>query len=462
MQIKFLGATREVTGSKHLLEINKKKVLLDCGMFQGRRREAEEKNRHLPFDAKEIDAVILSHAHLDHCGSLPTMYAQGFRGVVFATPATRDVAELIMMDSAHVQRSDNRHIAGIKQQTEPEPPIYTETEVEGVLGLFEQVPYHQEFKIFPELTGMFQDAGHILGSAVIELTIKTGAFKKIRLGFTGDLGRTKMPVLKDPQFMRDLDAIICESTYGDRLHDSFDQAKRVLKKYTLEAVKRNARIIVPSFALGRTQELVYILHQLIQEKQIPKFPIYVDSPLAMNVTDVFADHPECYDQETYEDFGKADPFGFKNLDYIQSTDESRSLNRKKGPLMIISAAGMCEGGRIRHHLKTSIENPNNMVMVTGFMARNTLGRKIVEQEKMIKIFDNMYHLRAQVVVMNAFSAHADAVDLVNYIEQVGDRLKNIFIVHGEENQSQALRDKLIEINPKYQVTVPEFEQVVSL
>jgi len=455
MKLTFYGAAQEVTGSKHLLEVDGKKILLDCGMFQGHRKEAEDKNKNLPFDPKTIDIIILSHAHLDHCGSLPTMYAQGFRGKVLATPATRDVAELIMLDSAHIQHSDNKHIARIKKITEPEPPLYTAKEVKEVMKQFTVVSYNQEFFVSNKVQGLFRDAGHILGSAVVELTITTGLFKNFRLGFTGDLGRTNMPILKDPEYMSDLDALITESTYGDRLHESFTAAKRVLKKYVLEAVQRKAKIIVPSFSLGRTQELIYVLHQLTDAGEIPRFPIYVDSPLAINITEIFKKHPECYDQETWQEFGQSDnPFGFSNLEFTLTTEESIDLNKKQGPMMIISAAGMCEGGRIRHHLKNYVEDYNNMVMITGFMARNTLGRKIVEQHKQIKIFDRMYNLRAQVIVLNAFSAHADAVDLVNYASQAGSRLKNIFIVHGEASQSQALKDKLVELNSLYQVKVP--------
>lgn len=463
MKLTFFGAAQEVTGSKHLLEVGGKRILLDCGMFQGHRREAEEKNKNLPFDPKTIDIVILSHAHLDHCGSLPTIYAQGFRGKIYTTSATRDVAELIMLDSAHIQESDNKHIARIKKFKDPEPPLYTAKEVKEVLKQFEVVPYNQEFAVSNKINGLFRDAGHILGSAVVELNIKTGLLKNLRLGFTGDLGRTGMPILNDPEFMPDLDAIICESTYGDRLHESFNEAKRVLKKYILEAVQREAKIIVPSFALGRTQELIYVMHELTDAGEIPRFPIYVDSPLAINITEIFKKHPECYDQETWQEFGDSDdPFGFRNLDFTLTTDESISLNKKKGPMMIISAAGMCEGGRIRHHLKNYVEDYNNMVMITGFMAKNTLGRKIVEQHKKIKIFDHMYNLRAQVIVLNAFSAHADAVDLVNYISQAGKNLKNIFIVHGEISQSHALRDKLIELNPSYQIKVPAAGESVNI
>ena len=390
------------------------------------------------------------------------MYAQGFRGPVFCTPATKDVAELIMLDSAHIQQSDNAHIAQVKKVTEPEAPLYGQKEVYAVLKQFITVPYHQDFKVTAHLSGYFKDAGHILGSAQIELTIKD-IFSTKRLGFTGDLGRSKMPILKDPEQMTELDYLITESTYGNRLHESFDEAKRILKKYVIEAVSRRAKIIVPSFALGRTQELIYLMHQLIDAGEIPRFSIFVDSPLAINITDVFKAHSECFDKETFLTFSASDnPFGFRNLTYTRTTAESISLNHKKGPMMIISAAGMCEAGRIRHHLKNSIENHNDMILITGFMAKNTLGRKIVEQEPMLKIFDNMYRLRAQVVVINALSAHADSTDLVDYATNVADRLKKIFIVHGEETQSTALQGRLQEKKIIKNAYIPEFKQVFKI
>ncbi len=458
MKLTFYGAAKEVTGSKHLLEVKGKKILLDCGMFQGHRKEAEKKNRELPFRAAEIDAVILSHAHLDHCGSLPTMWSQGFRGKVYCTPATRDVTELILLDSAHVQESDNTHIAQVKNQIEPELPLYTEKEVYAVLQQFVTVPYHQEFTLFNNVKAKFSDAGHILGSAQIELTVKD-LWRQVKIGFTGDLGRYQMPILKDPEQMQDLDILITESTYGNRTHESFIEAKRIIKKYILTAVERQAKIVVPSFALGRTQELVYLLHELTDAGEIPRFPIYVDSPLAINLTNIFKNHPECFDKETFLTFSASDnPFGFRNLTYTYTTADSIALNNKPGPMMIISAAGMCEGGRIRHHLKNTLENRNNMILVTGFMAKHTLGRKIVEQEPMIKIFDNMYRLQAQVVVVNALSAHADSVDLLNYVERVGERLQKVFIVHGEETQSAVFQGRIKERFQSLQAIIPDFAQ----
>jgi len=456
MKITFYGAAKEVTGSKHLIEVDNKKILLDCGMFQGHRLEAEEKNRNLPFSPDSVDVVLLSHAHLDHCGSLPTMYAKGFRGRIISTPATRDIARLIMLDSAHIQETDNEYIAKLKKQKEPEPPIYTEYDVEKTLTLFETVNYHQEFEIGEKIKGVFKDAGHILGSSLVKLIIDTGQ-KKISLGFTGDLGRKEMPILRDSQYLEDLDILISESTYGNRVHESLKEAEGIIKEIIIEGVKRKAKIIVPAFALGRTQLLIYLLHKLIEENEIPKLPIYVDSPLALNITEVFKRHPECYDRETLSILEKEkNPFGFGNLEYVRKASDSRKLDYKKGPLMIISSAGMCEGGRVRHHLVNSVENPNNIIIITGFMAKDTLGRKIEEEEEFIKIFDRMYKLRARVVSLPALSAHADSNDLIDFVKKAGLKLKYIFLVHGEPDQSEPLKEKILSFNNALQVKIPKF------
>ncbi len=454
MKITFYGAAGEVTGSKHLLEVGSSKVLLDCGMFQGKFSEAEEKNRQFAFAPQEIDAVVLSHAHLDHCGSLPLLYKQGFRGKIFATPATRQVAELIMLDSAKIQQQDRSFYAELEGR-EPLEPLYSEVDVKNVLHLFVDIPYHQSFAVAAGVRGYFRDAGHILGSAVVELTL-SGQERSLKLGFTGDLGRPNMPIIRDPEVMEDLDVLISESTYGGSVHEGLSEAKRILKKYVKEAFARRGKMIVPSFALERTQELVYLLHEMIDNKEIPRFPIYVDSPLAVDITEVFRRNAEYFDQETFATFGKSDdPFGFRNLKYIHSISQSKALNKKKGPMMIIASAGMCEGGRVKHHLRHSVDNRNNMIFIVGYMARGTLGREIVEQKPEIEIFGEKHKLRAQVIVLNSLSAHADSVDLVNYISAVGDSLKRIFLVHGEDEQAQALKEKLQSQNKGYQIDIPQ-------
>jgi metallo-beta-lactamase family protein len=455
MKITFYGAAREVTGSKHLIEVDGRKILLDCGMFQGKRAEAEQKNRELPFDAESINFVLLSHAHLDHCGSLPTLYKNGFHGKIISTPATRDISRYIMADSAHIQQTDNEYIAYLKNQETPEPPVYTEDDVEQTLSLFETVDYYQEFKIGNNIKAVFKDAGHILGSALLKLAIKTSD-KEIALGYTGDLGRKGMPILRDSEYLNDLDVLIIESTYGDRVHETLEKAKRTLEQVITEGVKRRAKIIVPAFALGRTQLLIYLFHQLTSEGRIPEFPIYVDSPLAINITDVFKAHPECFDRETFEIFEKEkNPFGFGKLQYVRSANQSRRLNHKKGPLMIISSAGMMEGGRVRHHLVNTIENPNNIIIITGFMAKDTLGRKIEQGEKSVKIFDRMYNVRAKIVALHSLSAHGDSNDLLDFVKNAGSKLKNIFLVHGEPEESVPLKEKILSLNPSYSVKIPQ-------
>ncbi len=454
MKITFYGAAGEVTGSKHLLEIGNKRVLLDCGMFQGKFSEAERKNRFFGFEPSRIDAVVLSHGHLDHCGSLPLLYREGFRGKIFSTPATRDVAELIMLDSAKIQQQDRSFYAELEGR-DPLPPLYDENDVKGVLKLFVEVPYHHTFSVVEGVSGYFRDAGHILGSAVIELHLSEGK-KNIKLGFTGDLGRKNTPIIRDPEYMTDLDVLISESTYGGSVHESFSEARRVLRKYIKEAFARKGKMIIPSFALERTQEIVYLLHEMIDNKEIPRFPIYVDSPLAVDITEVFRRHSDCFDQETFATFGKSDdPFGFRNLKYIHSISQSKSLNKKKGPMMIISSAGMCEGGRVKHHLKHSVDNRNNMIFIVGYMARGTLGREIVEQKPEIEIFGEKHKLRAQVIVLNSLSAHADSPALVDYISKAGSNLAKVFLVHGEDEQSQALKEKLLSQNRGYQVEIPQ-------
>ena len=461
MNITFYGAAGEVTGSKHLLEVGEKKVLLDCGMFQGKFSEAEKKNRFFGFDPTEIDAVVLSHAHLDHCGSLPLLYREGFRGKIFSTPATRDVAELIMLDSAKIQQQDRSFYAELEGK-EPLPPLYNEDDVKGVLQLFDEVPYHKTFSVVEGVSGYFRDAGHILGSAVVELSLIAGG-RDIKLGFTGDLGRKNTPIIRDPEYMVDLDILISESTYGGSKHESFAEARRVLKKYVKEAFARKAKIIVPSFALERTQELIYLLHEMIDNKEIPRFPIYVDSPLAVDITEVFRRHPDCFDQEIFATFGRNDdPFGFRNLEYIHSISESKALNKQKGPMMIIASAGMCEGGRVKHHLKHSIDDRNNMIFITGYMARGTLGREIVEQKKEVEIFGEKHKLRAQVIVLNSLSAHADQPALLDYAQNCGDNLQKIFLVHGEDNQAQALKEELLSLGRGFKVEIPQMGEGFKL
>ncbi|MGC8897733.1 MAG: MBL fold metallo-hydrolase RNA specificity domain-containing protein [Bacteroidota bacterium] len=444
MRVQFLGATRTVTGSMHLISVNGASLLLDCGLFQGRRKEAFERNRTFPFEPSSINAVVLSHAHIDHSGNLPSLVRQCFEGTIYATAATRDLCSIMLQDSAHVQQLDVEHV-NKKRARQGEPPVETLYTVEDALKsieFFKGERYHKSFDAADGVQATYYDAGHILGSALTVLEASENG-KQIRLGFTGDLGRQNLPILKDPEFMGDVDYLICESTYGGRFHKPMSEVEPILVDVLKRTVERKGKIIVPAFSVGRTQELVYELHQLFERKELPEIPIYVDSPLSVNATEVFRMHPECYDTETLNLISRnEDPFGFRRLHYIQSVEESKRLNSPPAnseSCMIIAASGMCEGGRILHHLANSVEDSRNTILIVGYMAENTLGKRIVERQPVIKIFGEEYNLRAEVVVMNSFSAHADQAELVRYISQFNrKRLKHIFLVHGDLDQAEKL------------------------
>lgn len=450
MKIHFWGAAREVTGSRHLLEVNGKKILLDCGMFQGSRKEAEGKNREFGFDPKTIDAVILSHAHIDHSGCLPLLVKQGYKGPIYSTFATRDLCNFMLMDSAFIQEKDaeymnKRHKKDPSKATASQP-IYNEEDAQQTLLQFYGIGYETSFVVADGVVCSFYNAGHILGSALVHLVINDKETNKTyRLAFTGDLGRKNLPILSDPTPMPPTEYLITESTYGNRFHESMLDAGAKLKEIVNRVAQRGGKIIIPAFSVERTQEMIYQLNVLWQKKEIPDLPIYVDSPLSVNVSEVFINHPECFDKEIYDEFlnNRKNPFGFGRLQYTHSVDESKALNNINGPAIIISSSGMCENGRILHHLKNNVENERNLILIVGYMAQNTLGRRILEKQPIIKIFDQEYHLRAEVEVMNAFSGHADRSDLLEYITNIKD-LKKVFLVHGEESQSLSLRDFLKE------------------
>jgi len=454
MKINFWGAAREVTGSRHLLEINGKKILLDCGMFQGRRKDTEEKNKTFGFDPKELDAVILSHAHIDHSGCLPLLVKQGYKGPIYSTFATRDLCNFMLMDSAFIQEKDAEYLNKRRKKGDDKgpliSPLYDQDDAQQALCQFYGIGYETAFVVSDGVICSFYNAGHILGSALIHLLIKDKKTKKtFRFAFTGDLGRKNLPILRDPTPMPPTEYLIIESTYGNRFHESMIDAQGELKEIVNRVAKRGGKIIVPAFSVERTQEMIYQLNVLWQHKEIPDIPIYVDSPLSVNISEVFINHPECYDKEIYEEFiqNRKNPFGFGRLQYTHSVEESKALNSINGPAIIISSSGMCENGRILHHLKNNIEDSRNLILIVGYMAQDTLGRRIFEKQPMVKIFDEEYHLKAEVQVMNAFSGHADRSDLLEYISKIKD-LKKVFLVHGEESQSLSLRDYLKEIGIK--------------
>jgi metallo-beta-lactamase family protein len=447
MKIKFCGADQSVTGSQHLITANGKKILLDCGLMQGKRKVAFEINRNFPFDASSVDAMLLSHAHLDHSGNIPHLVKSGFKGHIYSTAATVALCQLMLRDSAFLQEKDVKFVnkKRVRQNKNPFESLYTIDDVEKAMLNFIGVQYDKKIEIFPGISATFIDAGHILGSAGILLEINENG-KTTRLAFSGDIGRPEMPILRDPIPVPNADILIMESTYGDRLHPVNDHVELETASVINEVIKRGGKIIIPSFAVGRTQLLVYELHQLFDQKKLPVFPIFVDSPLAVNVTEVYRLHPECFDRETYSDFinNHEDPFGFSRLTYTRDVNESKKLNTFKGPCMIISASGMAEGGRILHHLANNIEDPNNMILFAGYAAKETLARKIMDGEKNVNILGSPYTVKAEIKKMDYFSAHADQNGLLKYVDtSVPDKTKNIFIVHGEPEESLPLQEKLV-------------------
>lgn len=444
MKIIFLGGTKSVTGSMHILESEGKKVLIDCGLFQGRREESNQRNKSLPFEPQTIERMVLSHAHLDHSGNIPTLVKNGYRNTIYSTFATRDLCLLMLRDSANLQEKDAEYLnkRNEKKGAQIISPLYTVEEAEKSLEQFKGIAYNRFFYITPNVRVTFYDAGHILGSALSYFEVFENG-KKTRILYAVDLGRKKMPILKDPFQVKDIDYLILESTYGSRLHDDFSTTAERLAQTINRTYQRGGKIIVPAFALERTQEIIYCLHLLEKEGRIPKLPVYVDSPLAVNVTEVFKLHPECFDKETKMILEKEEnPFGLKRITYITDPEESKKLNRLDESCMIISGSGMCEGGRILHHLKNNIEDPRNTILVVGYMAENTLGRRIVEKYPEVKIFGEEYNLESEVVVLNSFSAHADKNELLLYAEQAQKNLKGVFLVHGEEKESQALKESI--------------------
>ncbi|HSW53764.1 MAG TPA: MBL fold metallo-hydrolase [Ignavibacteriaceae bacterium] len=446
MKIQFIGGARTVTGSQHLLTINGKKILLECGFFQGRRNETYEKNKNFKFDPKEIDALILSHAHIDHSGNIPHLVKDGFNGPIYATSATGDLCKIMLEDSAYLQQRDIEWLNKKKKKRIPEEPLYSIEDVEDAIQKFVAVEYNTGTEIFPGIVAYFQDAGHILGSAGILLEIEEER-KKLRFGFSGDVGRHETPIIRDPDYLRDLDVLIMESTYGNRLHTHSDEVEEEVAKVVREMFDRKGKIIIPAFAVGRTQLLVYVLHKLFDQNRIPEIPIYVDSPLAVNATKVFKDHPECFDRETNRIFLESgdDPFGFGRLKYITTVDQSKELNDMKEPMIIISASGMAEGGRILHHLANNIGNPKNLILFVGYAAEQTLARKIMDGIEKVNILGEEYSVKAQIKTMDYFSGHADQKELIEYLRlNPTKKLKNIFLVHGEEDQALPLKVKILQ------------------
>ena len=449
MQIEFIGGARTVTGSQHLLHINGKKILLDCGLFQGRRSETYERNKNFKFNPAEIDALILSHAHIDHSGNIPNLVSKGFNGLIYATSATVDLCQIMLRDSAHLQEKDIEFVNKKRKKKNEEAldPLYTLEDVEQAMQQFVGVQYNRTIDLFFGINFTFRDAGHILGSAGVMLEIEESGNKKLRLGFSGDIGRPDSPVIKSPDVLRDLDVLIMESTYGNRFHSPAEEVEEDLATTIREAIENGGKVIIPAFAVGRTQTIVYMLHKLFDQNRIPEVPIYVDSPMAVDATAVFRSHPECLDRETGRIFLEegADPFGFSRLKYIKKTEESKELNEKTGPMIIISASGMAEGGRILHHLVHSIGNSKNLILFVGYAAEHTLARKIMDGNEKVNIFGEEYEVRAKIKKMDYFSGHADQRELLDYLRLNNqNKLKNIFLVHGEEEMALPFKEKILQ------------------
>jgi len=449
LQIEFIGGARTVTGSQHLLHINGKKILLECGLFQGRRSETYEKNKNFKFNPAEIDALILSHAHIDHSGNIPNLVRNGFDGLIYATSATVDLCQIMLRDSAHLQEKDIEFVNKKRKKKNESSidPLYTLEDVEKAMQQFVGVQYDRTIDLFPGIRFTFRDAGHILGSAGVHLEIEEAGNKKISLGFSGDIGRPDSPVIKSPDILRDLDVLIMESTYGNRLHSLAEEVEEDFSSTISKVINDGGKVIIPAFAVGRTQTIVYMLHKLFDQNRIPEVPIYVDSPLAVEATNIFRSHPECMDRETYRIFLEegTDPFGFGRLKYIKKSEESKELNEKSGPMIIISASGMAEGGRILHHLAHNIGNSKNLILFVGYAAEHTLARRIMDGNEKVNIFGEEFEVKAKIKKMDYFSGHADQKELLDYLRlNQQNKLKNIFLVHGEEDMALPFREKLLE------------------
>lgn len=446
MEITFAGAAREVTGSCHIVRVNGKNILLDCGLFQGRRRDVEEKNRRLPLPTAQIDAVVLSHAHIDHAGRLPFLVREGYAGRIHSTVATRDLCEVMLADSAHIQEKDAEFLR--RHNKSVADPLYALRDVSDTLSAMSPHRYDDRFEVTAGVTARFVDAGHILGSASVVLEWMEGSTTR-RLGFSGDIGRSNLPIIRDPSPPTGLDWVIMESTYGNRDHESVEGARDQLARIVRETAARGGRIMIPAFAVGRTQELLYDLRGLMQEGKVPRLPVYVDSPLANEATAVFHDNADDFDQTealvrrtATEQSGM---FEFAEVRFTPSIEESKGITRSTGPAIVIAASGMCESGRILHHLMAGAGESRNTVLVVGFMAEHTLGRRIVERQPTIKVFGDQIPLRAQVEVLNGYSAHADRTELRAWLDAVREgspQLKDVFLVHGEARAQDAFAASL--------------------
>ncbi|MFT4521917.1 MAG: metallo-beta-lactamase family protein [Bacteroidia bacterium] len=466
-QVKFCGAAQTVTGSSHLITLDDgTKILLDCGLYQGYEDDYENFNYEWLFDPTEIDYLVLSHAHIDHSGRIPKLCKDGFKGDVICTSATRDLAAIMLLDSGFIQEKDVVYLNKRKERLglKPVEPLYTVNDARLCLDQFIGIGYDRWYKISETISVKFKDSGHILGSASVNLRIKMeGGYEKF-IGFTGDIGRPERPILKDPVAMDDVDYLICESTYGGRKHGGMpDNKQELLEVINHACVEKRGKLIIPAFSVGRTQEIVYMLDQLENEGKLPKIPVYVDSPLAVNATDIFTMHPECFDEKilTYmiED---PNPFGFKNLKYVRNVNQSKAINDHKGAAIIISASGMMSAGRVKHHLANNIEDSRNTILVVGYCSPGTLGGRIRNGDKEVRIFGTEYNVNAEVKILDSFSAHGDQDEMLHYLDNLNrHKLKKIFLTHGELDRQKIFKEGLLEAKFQ-QVEIPHLGQSYNL
>ena len=448
MKITFYGAAQTTTGSMHLVEANGKKILLDCGLYQGHRKEAFEKNRNLPIDPKTIDCVVLSHAHIDHSGNLPQLARQGFRGRVFARHATMELCNVMLRDSCFLQKRDLEYVNKRRRRDGKKlfEPLYDEKDVELLMQLFTPVHMHEPREIAPGITLEFFNAGHILGSALVQLDIKSDRGRNHRLLFSGDLGQPNQPILRHFEYPSGADILLIESTYADRLHPPADDVEASLEELLKYVDRRNSKLLIPAFSVGRTQQIIYYLNRLAAKGKVPReFKVYIDSPLSQKATRIYADHREVYNKEARDMIAAGkDPLTYPGMVFVGTPEESMALNDAPGPMIIIAASGMCEGGRVVHHLKNCVQNPDNVVLIVGYQAENTLGRRVVEKRNPLKILGEEVELKARVEVINALSAHADRNGLLGWLDEIKDNVRHAFAVHGEPEKVSAMAELLKE------------------
>ena len=464
MKIHFLGASRTTTGSMYLLEVNGKKLLLECGLFQGHREETTNRNLTFPFDPRQLDAVILSHAHMDHAGNLPNLVKQGYTGNIHCTFATRDLCAIMLVDSGHIQEADALFVSQqrAKKHLPPVAPLYTVADAEKTLHQFVGVSYERPFLVAEGVTVTFRDAGHILGSAQVIFDIQEKG-RKYRYLFSGDVGRGGDEILRDPAPVENVDYLQIESTYGGRVHAVRTDADATVGRLVLATLQQQGQVIIPAFSVGRTQQIVYVLNQLTLAGKLPRVPIFVDSPLSVNATEIYRLHPECFN-DTINKFlhEKANPFGMANLTYLREAEQSKKLNDLKEAAIIISASGICVAGRVRHHLKNHLGDPKSLVLFIGFCAEGTLGALITAGKNPVNIFGEPVAVRAQVVSLDTYSGHADKNELYRYVQRITGNIKKIFCIHGEESQCLAHAETLRAQRPRAEVIVPEYKQVVEI